>query len=95
MTSAFLDEVRQVTKHFFVLRLEEKQKYSRAIHGVDGYRNDAIVSEHQTLDWTDRPYLTLYPIDEPNSSFGPMSPLNSDGGILAGKLYMNTLRNLG
>ncbi|GAB2289160.1 hypothetical protein Dimus_023463 [Dionaea muscipula] len=74
MTSSFLDEVRQVTKQFFALPSEEKQKHSRTVDDIDGYGNDTIVYEHQTLDWGDRLYLTIYPIDKYRPNLWPEIP---------------------
>ncbi|KAJ7957698.1 2-oxoglutarate (2OG) and Fe(II)-dependent oxygenase superfamily protein [Quillaja saponaria] len=74
MTSSFLDQVRQITKQFFELPMEEKKKYSREIGDIEGYGNDMILSEHQTLDWTDRLYLTIYPEDHRRFKFWPENP---------------------
>ncbi|KAH9624300.1 hypothetical protein KSS87_007203 [Heliosperma pusillum] len=75
LSSTFLDEVREVTKKFFDLPLEEKQKYSRVIDDYDGYGNDTIVSENQTLDWTDRLYLTVHSEDQLKLQYWPQEPL--------------------
>ncbi|KAJ6731842.1 hypothetical protein OIU79_003049 [Salix purpurea] len=58
MTSSFLDKIREVSKQFFASPMEEKQKYSREADSIEGYGNDMILSDHQTVDWTDRLYLT-------------------------------------
>ncbi|KAL9223950.1 hypothetical protein vseg_000032 [Gypsophila vaccaria] len=75
LSSAFLDEVREVTKQFFDLPLEEKQKYARAVNDYDGYGNDTVVSENQILDWTDRLFLTVHPADQQKLQFWPEKPL--------------------
>ncbi|KAK9697946.1 hypothetical protein RND81_08G071800 [Saponaria officinalis] len=75
MSSTFLDEVREATKQFFNLPLEEKQKYSRGIKDYDGYGNDTVVSENQILDWTDRLFLTVYPEDQQKLQYWPEKPL--------------------
>lgn len=75
MTSEFIDKVREVTKSFFALPLEEKQRYSRDINDLDGYGNDTVVSEKQTLDWTDRLYLKVYPEDQRKQKYWPENPL--------------------
>ncbi|XWS17079.1 hypothetical protein CRYUN_Cryun33cG0037200 [Craigia yunnanensis] len=74
ITSAFLDELRQVAKQFFVLPTEEKKKYSREIGSIEGYGNDMILWENQVLDWTDRLYLTLSPEDKRTLKFWPENP---------------------
>uniref|UniRef100_A0A0E0DXW0 Fe2OG dioxygenase domain-containing protein n=1 Tax=Oryza meridionalis TaxID=40149 RepID=A0A0E0DXW0_9ORYZ len=54
----FLSEVMKVTRGFYELPLEEKQKYSNLANGNEfnheGYGNDMVVSEKQILDWCDR-----------------------------------------
>ncbi|KAG5242765.1 oxidoreductase family protein [Salix suchowensis] len=71
MASSFLDKVREVSKRFFALSMEDKQKYSREADSIEGYGNDMILSDHQTIDWTDRLYLTISPETRERSSFGP------------------------
>ncbi|XP_057516591.1 protein SRG1-like [Amaranthus tricolor] len=83
MTNEFLDKVREVTKQFFALPLEEKQNYSRemkqkdekAINDWDGYGNDPVVYQHQTLDWMDRLLLTVNPEHQRKLQFWPRNPL--------------------
>uniref|UniRef100_A0A0E0L8I9 Fe2OG dioxygenase domain-containing protein n=1 Tax=Oryza punctata TaxID=4537 RepID=A0A0E0L8I9_ORYPU len=51
----FLSEVMKVTRGFYELPLEEKQKYSNLANGDEfrneGYGNDMVMSEEQILDW--------------------------------------------
>ncbi|KAM3221094.1 hypothetical protein P3L10_020362 [Capsicum annuum] len=44
--------------------MEEKQNYGRAPDDTEGHGNDMVLSENQTLDWTDRLYLLVHPEDE-------------------------------
>ncbi|KAA8522958.1 hypothetical protein F0562_009381 [Nyssa sinensis] len=74
MASSLLDEVREVTKQFFALPVEEKQKYSRAADDIEGYGNDMVLSEHQTLDWTDRVYLLVNPEEQRKLKYWPENP---------------------
>ncbi|KAA8535183.1 hypothetical protein F0562_030186 [Nyssa sinensis] len=74
IASSFLDEVRGVAKQFFALPMEEKQKYSRTVDDIEGYGNDTVLSENQTLDWTDRLYLTTYPEDQRKLNLWPKNP---------------------
>lgn len=74
MTSSFLDKMREVSKQFFDLPKEEKQKYAREPNGIEGYGNDIIYSENQRLDWTDRIYLKVQPEDERNFKVWPLEP---------------------
>ncbi|CAL5050584.1 unnamed protein product [Urochloa decumbens] len=65
MEPEFLAKMMQLTRGFFNLPLEEKQKYSNLVNGKDfrleGYGNDIVLSEDQTLDWCDRLYLIVEP----------------------------------
>ncbi|PRQ46271.1 putative codeine 3-O-demethylase [Rosa chinensis] len=74
MTPEFLDKVREITKQFFAIPVEEKQKYLRPVDDIEGYGNDMVLSEQQTLDWTDRLYLTVYPPDQRRLEFWPENP---------------------
>ena len=71
---SFLDEIRDVTKQFFELPMEEKRKYSREADGMEGYGSDMIIYEQQILDWTDRLYLTINPEDRRRLKFWPENP---------------------
>ncbi|KAJ0984779.1 hypothetical protein J5N97_003135 [Dioscorea zingiberensis] len=77
MTASFLDELRDVTKAFFDLPMEEKQKYSTFKSGkfhYQGYGNDEVATDDQILDWTDRLYLTVQPEDMRNLELWPENP---------------------
>lgn len=74
MTSSFVDEVHRVGKEFFALPLKEKQNYSRTVEDIQGYGNDSVLSEHQTLDWTDRLYLITNPEDQRKFKYWPQNP---------------------
>lgn len=74
MSSSFLEEFRQVIKQFFALPLEEKQKYARGPNDFDGYGNDSDISSKQTLDWTDRLYLSVYPEKDRKLGYWPQKP---------------------
>ncbi|KAL6223821.1 hypothetical protein ACLB2K_002679 [Fragaria x ananassa] len=76
MTPEFLDKVREVTNQFFAMPLEEKHKYLRPADDIEGYGNDMVFSEEQTLDWTDRLYLNVYPPDLRKLKFWPENPLS-------------------
>ncbi|CAL2255465.1 unnamed protein product [Prunus armeniaca] len=74
MTPEFLDKVREMTKEFFALPTEEKQKYLRQVNDIQGYGNDTVFSEQQTLDWSDRLYLSVYPEEHRKLKFWPQNP---------------------
>lgn len=79
--SSFLDKVREVAKKIFALPAEEKQKYSRTAHEVEGYGHDMVVSEKQVLDWSSRLFLRVFPEDQRRMNFWPETP-NDFSGIL-------------
>lgn len=57
-----------MTKEFFALPVVERQRYTNMKDGkhfqYEGYGNDNVVSDEQTLDWNDRLYLLVHPEDE-------------------------------
>ena len=67
-----------MTREFYKLPLEEKQKYSNLVDGqefrMEGYGNDIVVSEKQTLDWSDRLYLVVEPESRRIYSMWPAHP---------------------
>ncbi|KFK33264.1 hypothetical protein AALP_AA6G351900 [Arabis alpina] len=75
ITEVFLDKIYKLTKEFFALPTEEKQKYARDIGNVQGYGNDMILSDDQILDWIDRLFLTTYPEDQQQLKFWPQVPM--------------------
>ncbi|XP_031262801.1 protein SRG1-like [Pistacia vera] len=70
----YLDKVREVTKQFFALPQETKQKYHREDDSTEGYGNDMIITENQTLDWSDRLFLTVNPQERRQLRFWPEYP---------------------
>ncbi|KAH7859860.1 hypothetical protein Vadar_006363 [Vaccinium darrowii] len=76
MTASFLDQLHQIAKQFFALPIDEKQKYARTAGDMEGYGNDPVLSEGQTLDWTDRLFLTLNPEDQIKIRFWSENPEN-------------------
>ncbi|KAM3270156.1 hypothetical protein P3S67_030062 [Capsicum chacoense] len=46
---SLVDEVRKVSRQFFDLSMEEKQKYGRALDDTEGYGNDMVLSENHKL----------------------------------------------
>ncbi|KAJ0267153.1 Non-hem dioxygenase N-terminal domain-containing protein [Hirschfeldia incana] len=75
ITEALLDKIYEVTKRFFALSAEEKQKYARETGSFQAYGNDMILLDDQVLDWTDRLYLTTYPEDQRQLKLWPRVPI--------------------
>lgn len=76
IASSFLDEVREMSKEFFKLPIEEKEKYSwKDNAGVEGYGNDM---EHQEtgINWNDRLHLQVHPEQQRQLQYWPENPQN-------------------
>ncbi|PHT42473.1 hypothetical protein CQW23_16498 [Capsicum baccatum] len=76
---SLVDEVDKVSRQFFDLSMEEKQKYGRAPDDTEGYGNDIVLSENvlrenQILDWTDRLYLLVHPEAKRKLKYWPENP---------------------
>lgn len=69
-----MDEVRQVGREFFKQPMEEKNKVSKGVEEFDGYGADPVPEEGQSLDWSDRLFLHVYPQDIRNYSLWPTNP---------------------
>ncbi|CDP10482.1 unnamed protein product [Coffea canephora] len=69
-----LDELRENGRQFLKLPMKDKQKYARAANEIEGYGNDMILYENQTLDWTDRIYLLVSPEDGRKLQYWPEDP---------------------
>ncbi|GMN47351.1 hypothetical protein TIFTF001_016533 [Ficus carica] len=74
MTPKFLDKVRDVTKQFFELPLEQKQRCSQEVGDIQGYGNGIVLSEQQKLDWSELLYLVIQPEDRRNLKLWPEKP---------------------
>ncbi|KAF5203334.1 2-oxoglutarate-Fe(II) type oxidoreductase [Thalictrum thalictroides] len=76
--STLLDELQRTAKEFFDLPMEEKHKYSVNFNGkqdwIQGYGNDLIISDDQVIDWSDRLYLLVKPLDQRNYNLWPQYP---------------------
>lgn len=71
---SLLEEVLGVTKQFFRLPIEEKMKCARPKDDFDGYGNDAVFSDKQSLDWNDRLYLMIKPESQRKLNVWPQNP---------------------
>ncbi|XP_061368359.1 protein SRG1-like [Gastrolobium bilobum] len=91
VTSSFLNKLREVSKQFFELPMEEKQKYAREPNDIEGYGNDMIFSENQRLDWTDRVYIKVHPEDQRKLKVWPEKPNDYRSTVLE---YTERLRLL-
>ncbi|CAN6164898.1 unnamed protein product [Urochloa humidicola] len=76
--TGLLAEMMKVTREFFNLPLEEKQKHSNPVNGkefrLEGYGGDMVVSEDQVLDWCDRLCLVVEPESRIVHALWPTQP---------------------
>ncbi|XP_021766496.1 probable 2-oxoglutarate-dependent dioxygenase ANS [Chenopodium quinoa] len=74
MPPSLLDEVREMSKQFFKLPLEEKEKYSsKGDDLLEGYGNTNAV-QRGSLNWNDKLHLQVYPEDKRQLQFWPENP---------------------
>ncbi|KMT06720.1 hypothetical protein BVRB_7g158820 [Beta vulgaris subsp. vulgaris] len=73
MSLALLDEVREMSKQFFKLPLEEKEKYSSKGDDLEGYGNTNAVQQG-SLNWNDKLHLQVYPVEKRQLDFWPQNP---------------------
>lgn len=74
METEFLDQMHQAMEQFLALPMEKKQEYSRKDGSIEGYGNDMVLSDRQTLDWHDRLCITISPKDLRQLKFWPQNP---------------------
>ncbi|XP_071718795.1 codeine O-demethylase-like [Rutidosis leptorrhynchoides] len=72
--SSFLEKLRETGKLFFKLPADERNKCLREEHDIEGYGNDNVLSDHQTLDWNDRLHLSVLPLHRRKYQFWPQNP---------------------
>lgn len=72
--ASLLENIRQVTREFFELSMEEKNKYAKGVNDFEGYGADPVPAEGQSLDWSDRLFLEVHPNDRRNPKFWPENP---------------------
>ncbi|WCJ40498.1 2-oxoglutarate (2OG) and Fe(II)-dependent oxygenase superfamily protein [Euphorbia peplus] len=71
---SFLDKVRQVTREFFQQTMGQKKKYAKGVEEFEGYGADPVPAQGQSLDWSDRLFLEVYPEDRRKPEFWPENP---------------------
>ncbi|GKG33677.1 non-heme dioxygenase N-terminal domain-containing protein, partial [Tanacetum coccineum] len=71
---SFLEKVREISRLFFRSSMEDKKKCLRAEDDFEGYGNDVILLDQQTLDWVDRLYITVRPKHQQKLQFWPQNP---------------------
>ncbi|KAH7553718.1 hypothetical protein ACOSP7_029455 [Xanthoceras sorbifolium] len=74
MAKELLQNMKDATVEFFELPLEEKNKYAMPPDDIQGYGHAYVVSEEQTLDWSDALILVVYPSQYRKLKFWPSTP---------------------
>ncbi|KAJ1286996.1 hypothetical protein BS78_03G395900 [Paspalum vaginatum] len=69
-----LDEMENLTREFFMLPLEEKEKYPMAPGGIQGYGHAFVFSEDQKLDWCNMLALGVEPAFIRQPKLWPTAP---------------------
>ncbi|RDX77977.1 Protein SRG1, partial [Mucuna pruriens] len=69
-----LQRMKDASSEFFKLPIEEKDKYAMASNDIQGYGHAYVVSEEQTLDWSDALILITYPTWYRKHQFWPKTP---------------------
>nr|XP_043613959.1 protein SRG1 [Erigeron canadensis] len=86
-----LDKIEEVAMEFFMLPIEEKQKYPMAPGTVQGYGQAFVFSEHQKLDWCNMFALGLLPHFIRNPKLWPTNPPSFSDTVEAYSLEIRKL----
>ncbi|XP_015078093.1 protein SRG1-like [Solanum pennellii] len=76
ISASLLDKIRQVSREFFKQPMEEKNKYAKSLVDFQGYGADPIPEQGQSLDWSDRLFLEVFPEDGRQYNFWPQIPIS-------------------
>ncbi|KAJ0977695.1 hypothetical protein J5N97_013169 [Dioscorea zingiberensis] len=74
--TCLLESMERVSREFFMLPLEEKEKYPMAPGTIQGYGHAFVFSEDQKLDWCNMLALALQPHFIRNPKLWPTNPAN-------------------
>ncbi|XP_027343508.1 protein SRG1-like isoform X2 [Abrus precatorius] len=72
--SLLLDKVLQVAREFFELPMEQEKIISKRVKEFEGYGGDPVPEEGQSLDWSDRLFLDVYPQVRRKPGLWPENP---------------------
>ncbi|KAJ3704535.1 hypothetical protein LUZ61_008240 [Rhynchospora tenuis] len=86
-----LDAMEAVAREFFMLPLEEKEKYPLAPGTIQGYGHAFVFSEEQKLDWCNMLALGVEPAFIRNPKLWPTKPENFSETL---ELYSAKVRSL-
>ncbi|KAJ1407624.1 Oxoglutarate/iron-dependent dioxygenase [Sesbania bispinosa] len=86
-----LESIENMSREFFMLPLEEKQKYPMAPGTVQGYGQAFVFSEDQKLDWCNMFALGIEPHYVRNPNLWPKKPAGFSETV---ELYSREIRKL-
>ncbi|OAY83593.1 Protein SRG1 [Ananas comosus] len=86
-----MDGMEKVAREFFMLPLEEKEKYPMAPGTIQGYGHAFVFSEDQKLDWCNMLALGVAPPFIRNPSLWPTNPAHFSETL---EMYSAGIRNL-
>ena len=69
-----IQNMKDAADEFFNLPIEEKEKYAMPSNDIQGYGHAYVISEEQTLDWSDSLILVIYPNRYRKHQFWPKTP---------------------
>ncbi|XP_039047632.1 protein SRG1-like isoform X1 [Hibiscus syriacus] len=87
-----LQKMKDAAAAFFMLPLEEKNKYAMPSDDIQGYGQAYVISEEQILDWSDALMLAVHPSHYRKLKFWPKSPTGLQEII---EEYSNAIRKFG
>ena len=70
--------------------MEEKKRHAKGVEEFEGYGADPVPAEGQSLDWSDRLFLNVYPEDRRKHEFWPENPKSFRSAACS--LYTSTAR---
>ncbi|KAJ8623171.1 hypothetical protein MRB53_031700 [Persea americana] len=91
INTRLLESIQKVAKEFFMLPLEEKEKYPMAPGTIQGYGHAFVFSEDQKLDWCNMLALGVEPPFVRNPKLWPTKPVNFSEVL---ELYSVNIRKL-
>ncbi|KAK7395259.1 hypothetical protein VNO78_15810 [Psophocarpus tetragonolobus] len=87
-----LQKMKEATVKFSELPIEEKNKYAMDSNDIQGYGQAYVVSEEQTLDWSDILMLLTHPTRYRKLQFWPKTP---DGFKEIIEAYASEIKRVG
>eukprot|EP00268_Persea_americana_P004092 TRINITY_DN11295_c2_g1_i2.p1 TRINITY_DN11295_c2_g1~~TRINITY_DN11295_c2_g1_i2.p1 ORF type:complete len:375 (+),score=97.21 TRINITY_DN11295_c2_g1_i2:33-1157(+) len=91
MDAWLLENMEKVAMEFFMLPLEEKEKYPMVPGTFQGYGHAFVVSEEQKLDWSNMFALGIQPLSIRDPKFWPTRPADFSETL---ELYSMNIKKL-